>query len=69
MSLTDSTVPMWTLKHRGETHYVNHMDVLPGIGFSTKETPDNPHTKGSLKIKGRLKIEEDSEGQIVATVW
>jgi hypothetical protein len=31
--------------------------VTEGVGFSTKETPDNPHTKGSLKFKGRLKID------------
>ena len=56
MHLTDPSVPMWTIKHKGETHYVNHVDVSPGVGFSTKETPDNQHTKGSIKIKGRLKI-------------
>jgi hypothetical protein len=44
------------VKCRGDTHYVDHVDVLPGIGFSTKETPDNPHTKGSIKFKGRLSI-------------
>ena len=43
------------------------MDVEPGVGFSTKETPDNPHTKGSLKVKGKLKIEEN-DGEIIATV-
>jgi Zn finger protein HypA/HybF involved in hydrogenase expression len=40
---------MWVVKCRGDTHYVDHVDVSPGIGFSTKETPDNPHT--FLKIK------------------
>jgi hypothetical protein len=60
MHLQDSTIPMWTVKHKGETYYVHHIEVEPGIGFSTKETPENPHTKGSLKFKGKLKIEEDN---------
>jgi len=67
MHLQDSTVPMWTVKHKGSTYYVNHMTVEPGVGFSTKETPDNPHTKGSLKIKGRLMIEQTGT-ETIATV-
>jgi hypothetical protein len=47
---------MWVVKCRGDTHYVYHVDVSPGIGFSTKETPNNSHTKGSIKFKGRLSI-------------
>ena len=54
--IQDSTIPMWVVKCRGDTYYVDHVDVSPGIGFSTKETPDNPHTKGSIKFKGRLSI-------------
>lgn len=65
--LQDPTVPMWTVKHKGVTHYVHHMDVSPGVGFSTKETPDSQHTKGSLKIRGRLLIEEDL-GTVTARV-
>lgn len=67
MHLQDPTVPMWTIKSRGETYYVNHVNVEPGVGFSTKETPDNVHTKGSIKIKGILTIEEN-EGQVIANV-
>ena len=58
--LEDSTIPMWVVKCRGDTYYVHHVDVSPGIGFSTKETPDNPHTKGSIKFKGNLEIEEEN---------
>jgi hypothetical protein len=54
--LSDPKIPMWVIKHKGTTHYVNHVDVNEGVGFSTKETPDNPHTKGSIKFRGRLKI-------------
>lgn len=62
MHLTDPTIPMWTIKHKGETYYVNHIEVSQGVGFSTKETPENPHTKGSLKFRARLKIVEDETG-------
>lgn len=40
---------MWVIKARGETYYVNH--VTCEIPWSTKETPNNSHTKGSIKIK------------------
>ncbi len=56
----DSNVPMWVIKCRGDTYYVHHVDVSPGVGFSTKETPDNPSTKGSIKIKGQLTITEEN---------
>lgn len=54
--LTDVTIPMWVLKHKGKTYYVHHVDVDSGVGFKTKETPDNPHTKGSLQLKGKIEI-------------
>lgn len=54
--LADNKIPMWVVKCKGQSYYIHHMDSK--IGFSTKETPDNPHTKGSLKFKGNLKIEE-----------
>jgi len=47
---------MWVVKCRGDTYYVHHVDVSPGVGFSTKETPNNPHTKGSIKFKANLNI-------------
>lgn len=50
--LEDETVPMWVLKTHGETFYVNHVDA--NMPWSTKETPDNPSTKGSLKFKDVL---------------
>lgn len=68
MHLTDPSIPMWTIKHKGETYYVNHIEVSPGVGFSTKETPENPHTKGSLKFRAKLKI-ENVEGQMMATIY
>ncbi|MEN6293820.1 MAG: hypothetical protein ABFD07_17615 [Methanobacterium sp.] len=59
MHLQDPTIPMWIIKAKGQTYYVNHVDVDRGVGFSTKETPDNPSTKGSIKFKGKLKIENN----------
>jgi hypothetical protein len=61
MHLQNPEIPMWVIKHKGQTYYVDHVDVSPGVGFSTKETPDNPHTKGSIKIKGKLTIYQAEE--------
>lgn len=55
--LEDSTIPMWVLKTHGETFYVNHVDA--NMPWSTKETPDNEHTKGSLKFKEALLVIDD----------
>ena len=53
-SLGDSGIPPWVVKIRGQTHYVWHLES--GVGFSTKETPDSPHTKGSLQFRGHLEL-------------
>ena len=66
--LEDSNIPMWTIKCCGETYYVNHVDVEPGVGFSTKETSDNFSTKGSIKFKAQLIIEE-KENVITAKIF
>lgn len=47
--LEDETIPMWVLKTHGETFYVDHVEA--DMSWSTKETPDNSHTKGSIKFK------------------
>lgn len=57
--LEDSTIPMWVLKTQGESYYINHVDCE--IPWSTKETPDNPSTKGSIKVKDALlQIDNDN---------
>lgn len=54
---------MWVLKTHGVTFYVHHIDA--NIPFSTKETPDNSHTKGSLKFKDcRLTINDDNTAAV-----
>jgi hypothetical protein len=55
---------MWVLKFHGETYYVNHVEC--NIPWSTKETPDNSHTKGSIKVKDcLLQIDENNEAKIL----
>jgi hypothetical protein len=57
--LEDNTIPMWVVKARGETYYVHHVDC--SVPWSTKETPDNAHTKGAIKIKNcLLTIDDDN---------
>ena len=61
--LEDQTIPMWVLKTHGETFYVNHVNCT--IPWSTKETSDNPHTKGSIKVKDcLLTINDNNEATI-----
>ena len=62
--LEDAGVPMWVLKFHGETLYVDHVECQ--IPWSTKETPDNPHTKGSIKVKDCL-LRVDSENSATIT--
>ena len=61
--LEDQTIPMWVIKTHGESFYVHHVSCeLP---WSTKETPDNSHTKGSIKVKDcLLTINDDNEATI-----
>lgn len=65
MHLQDSSIPMWVVKVKGQTYYVHHLDSF--IGFSTKETPNNPSTRGSLKFKGNIEI-KSINNQIIATI-
>ena len=61
--LEDETIPMWVLKTHGVTFYVNH--VTAEIPWSTKETPKNPSTKGSLKFKKcKLSIDNDNNATL-----
>lgn len=60
--LQDPTIPMWVIKAKGQTYYLDHVDAL--VGWSTKETPNNDHTKGSLKFKNVHVTIEDGTGII-----
>ncbi len=61
----DASIPPWIVKHKGQTYYVNHLDSK--VGFSTKETPDNEHTKAALMFRGKLSIVEQ-DGQTIAII-
>lgn len=57
---------MWVLKIKGQSYYVNHVEA--NAPWTTKETPDNPTTKGSLKFK-KVNVEIDGdEARIYASV-
>jgi len=49
---------MWVVKAHGVTFYVNH--VTADMPWSTKETPGNEKTKGSIKFR-KCKLSIDSE--------
>jgi hypothetical protein len=36
MHLQDASIPMWVVKAKGQTYYVNHVDMDSGIGFQQK---------------------------------
>ena len=56
--LADETIPMWVVKAHGVTFYVNH--VTSDMPWSTKETPGNEKTKGSIKFR-KCKLSIDTE--------
>ena len=61
--LADPTIPMWVVKAHGVTFYVNH--VTSEMPWSTKETPGNEKTKGSIKFKKcKLTIDPDNNATI-----
>ena len=54
---------MWVVKSQGKSYYVNH--VTCSLPWTTKETPDNSSTKGSIKIKDcLLTIDNDNDATI-----
>lgn len=62
-SLEFDFIPMWVLKVKGKSYYVNHMECQ--VPWTTRETPDHPSTKGSLRIKrGNIYITEEGVAQI-----
>ncbi len=67
--LEDNNIPMWVIKTKGETYYVHHLDVDTGVGFSTKETPNNKHTKGAIKFKGKLRITINEKNELIAKIY
>jgi hypothetical protein len=62
--LVDPETPMWVIKTGGKTLYINHVDAR--LLWSTKETPDNPSTKGSLKFKNALLTIDDDNCAVLS---
>ena len=54
---------MWIIKLKGESYYVDHVDC--SVPWSTKETPENSHTKGAIKIKNCLVQIDESNCAII----
>lgn len=57
-------VPFWVLKAKGRSFYIHHLDCA--TPWTTRENPDHPSTKGSIRIKkGNISI--DSNGHATIT--
>jgi hypothetical protein len=52
-------IPMWVVKTKGNTYYVNHVNA--NCPWTTRETPDNESTKGSIRFR-RCELHIDAEG-------
>lgn len=57
-------LPMWIIKAKGKTWYVNHVDCK--VGWSTREQPDNVATKGAIRIK-KCNVYISDEGTAILT--
>jgi len=56
-------VPMWIVKAKGQSFYVNHVDC--NTPWTTREQPDNPSTKGAIRIRrGTLRIDAQANAVI-----
>jgi hypothetical protein len=64
--LEDQSIPMWVIKTHGESFYVNH--VTSQLNWSTKETPDNERTKGSIKFKECLLTIDPDNNAIISNL-
>jgi hypothetical protein len=53
---------------KGKAYYVDHVTVLPGVGVTTKETPQNRRNKAAYKCRGRLTIIETLQGEREAII-
>jgi hypothetical protein len=61
--LEDPTIPMWTIKTGGKSYYINHLTST--VPWSTKETPGNESTKGSIKFKNcKLIINDENDAEL-----
>jgi hypothetical protein len=59
-----SWVPMWVVKAKGQSYYVNHVDAT--APWTTRENPSHPSTKGSIRVR-RCDLRIDAEGTAFLT--
>ena len=62
-SINNPEIPPWVLKCKGNSCYVWH--VTAKTHWSTKETPDSPHTKGSIKFKNATLLIDEEQNAII----
>jgi hypothetical protein len=61
--LFNDLLPMWVVKCKGKVFYVHH--VKSDVPWDTKETPNNPSTKGSIKFKNAgVQIDKNGNAHI-----
>lgn len=62
-SIEFPAIPAWVLKAKGKTYYVKN--VTATAAWTTRENPDHPSTKGSIRIKrGTIHINEAGEATV-----
>lgn len=60
-------LPAWTIKAKGKSWYVNHVDF--SCTGTTRETPEHPSTKGAIRFrKVRVEFREDGSAKVIETV-
>lgn len=57
-------IPMWVLKAKGQTFYINHINA--NCPWTTKENPDHPSTKGLIRFRN-CDLLIDKEGTATIT--
>lgn len=63
ISLEMPFMPAWTLKCRGKSYYVTHVDF--DVVGTTRETPEHPSTKGSIRFRhATLELKPDGTATI-----
>lgn len=63
ISLVFPFMPAWTLKCRGKSYYVNHVDF--DVVGTTRETPEHASTKGSIRFRhATLELKPDGTATI-----
>ena len=62
--IADATVPPWVLKTGGRSWYVNHVNCT--LAWDTRETPNNNHTRGSIRVKNALLSIDDNNVAVIS---